>query len=82
MRIIYHSYTPDGFRNHTYDEPPDWKQVQSDYDYVWAYDVPRFSSALASIGERTYTYGPLEVYRVRKTPEDGAVRDSIQMNKD
>ena len=24
-------------------KPPDWQQVQNDYDYVWAYDVSRFS---------------------------------------
>src|ERR1700682_6052857 len=66
MRIIHDSYTPDGFWNHIYEEPPDWKQVQSDYEYVWAYDVPRFSAALAGIGDRIYTFGALEVYRVRK----------------
>ena len=66
MRIVYNSYTPDGFWNLAYDQGPDWKQVQSDYDYVWAYGVPRFSAALAEIGDRVYSYGPLEVYRVRK----------------
>ena len=72
MRIIYDSYTSDGFWNEEYDEPPDWKQVQRDYDYVWAYGVARFSSALAGIGERVYSYGPLEVYRVRKSPAGSA----------
>lgn len=66
MRIVYDSYTPDGFWNNGYDEPPDWNRVQSDYDYVWAYDVSRFSDALSRIGERVYTYGPLQVYRIRK----------------
>ena len=66
MRIIHDSYTPDGFWDHVYDQPPDWKQVQSDYEYVWAYDVPRFSAALAEIGDRIYTFGALEVYRIRK----------------
>src|SRR5260221_4584606 len=56
MRITHDSYTPDGFWDHVYDEPPDWKQVQSDYDYVWAYDVSKFSTPLASIGERIYSY--------------------------
>jgi len=69
MRVIYDSYAPDGFWNLTYDEPPDWKQVQSDYEYVWAYDVARFSSALSGIGDRVYAFGPLEVYRLRKLPE-------------
>jgi hypothetical protein len=66
MRVTYDSYTPDGFWNHEYDDPMDWKQVQSDYDYVWAYDVSKFSAPLAGIGEKVYSYGPLEVYRIRK----------------
>jgi hypothetical protein len=69
MRIIHDSYTPDGFWNLVYDEAPDWQQVQKDYDYVWAYDVPRFSPSLAGIGERIYSSGALEVYRIRKSPE-------------
>jgi hypothetical protein len=68
MRVIYDSYTPDGFWNLTYDEAPDWNQVQTDYEYVWAYAVPKFSSPLASIGDRIYSYGALEVYRIRKSP--------------
>jgi hypothetical protein len=72
MRIIYDSYTPDGFWFHVYDEPPDWKQVQSDYEYVWAYDVPRFSAALVGIGDRIYSFGTLEVYRIRKQADDSA----------
>ena len=82
MRIIYDSYTPDGFFDHVYDTPPDWKQVQSDYEYVWAYDVPKFSAALAGIGERVYLYGPLEVYRMRKTPESGVPGDATQGRND
>jgi hypothetical protein len=70
MRIIHHSYTPDGFWNLIYEETPDWRQVQNDYAYVWAYDVPRFSAALASIGDRIYSYSALEVYRIRKTSKE------------
>jgi hypothetical protein len=70
MRIIHRSYTPDGFWNLIYEETPDWEQVQNDYAYVWAYEVPRFSTALASIGERIYSYGALEVYRIRKTSKE------------
>jgi hypothetical protein len=72
MRIIHDSYTPDGFWFHVYDEPPDWKQVQSDYEYVWAYDVPRFSGALAGIGDRIFSFGALEVYRIRKISSGSA----------
>jgi hypothetical protein len=66
MRIIHDSYTPDGFWDLTYDAPPDWQQVQSDYDYVWAYDVQKFSDQLAQIGEPIYTSDALTVYRIRK----------------
>jgi hypothetical protein len=69
MRIIHDSYTPDGFWNLVYDEPPDWLQVRNEYDYVWAYDVPRFSGSLGEIGERIYSSGRLEVYRIRKSPD-------------
>jgi hypothetical protein len=76
MRIIYESYTPDGFWNLVYAEAPDWQQVQNDYEYVWAYDVPRFSAALATIGERIYTSGALEVYRIRKSAHPTGAPDS------
>jgi hypothetical protein len=66
MRIIHESYTPDGFWNLAYDEPPDWQQVRNDYEYVWAYDVSKFSDPLAGIGETIYSSGPLEVYRIKK----------------
>jgi hypothetical protein len=66
MRIVHDSYTLDGFWDLTYHETPDWKRIQDEYDYVWAYDVARFSPGLDSIGERVYSYGPLEVYRIRK----------------
>jgi hypothetical protein len=68
LRIIHESYTPDGFWDLVYDQPPDWRQVQSDYDYVWAYDVDKFSLALREIGEKIYSAGPLQVYRIRKSP--------------
>jgi hypothetical protein len=76
MRIIHDSYTPDGFWNHVYEETPDWQQVQSDYDYVWAYGVPRFSAALASVGERVYSFNALEVYRIRKISGADAHQDA------
>lgn len=72
MRVVYDSYTPDGFWNLGYDEPPDWPQVASDYQYVWAYGVPEYSAALAGIGDRVYSYGALEVYKLRGVPACGA----------
>lgn len=81
MRIIYNSYTSDGFWDLCYDKPPDWQQVQSDYDYVWAYDVQRFSPALAGIGEKIYSSGALEVYRIRKSPQAAAGPDATFVTK-
>ena len=72
MRIIYDSYTSDGFWDQVYEEAPEWKQVQNDYEYVWAYAVPRFSAALSGIGDKIYSYDALEVYRIRKLPENSA----------
>jgi hypothetical protein len=72
LRVVYRSYTPDGFWDLEYTEAPDWKQVQSDYEYVWAYGVPEFSTALAAIGDRIYSYRALEVYRLRKASGEGA----------
>ena len=81
MRIIHESYTPDGFWNLVYDEPPDWQQVRNDYEYVWAYDVPRFSEALARIGDRIYSSGPLEVYRIRKVFGDAPTEPNAASDK-
>lgn len=83
MRVIYDSYSPDGFWDLAYDAPLDWNQVRTDYEYVWAYDVPRFSSDLAAIGDRVYSYGPLEVYRIQKLPEsDGRAGVPTSEGKD
>ncbi|MGH9680235.1 MAG: hypothetical protein ACRD4Y_09810, partial [Candidatus Acidiferrales bacterium] len=81
MRIIHESYVPDGFCNLVYDNPPDWNLVQRDYQYVWAYDVSKFSTALARIGDKVYSFGPLEVYRLRKFPSVGDLAKSSQVNK-
>lgn len=74
MRVVRDLYTSDGFWDLTYDEPPDWAQVQEDYEYVWAYGVPRFSASLAAIGDRVYSFGALEVYRLRKPPPENSDR--------
>jgi hypothetical protein len=79
MRIIYDSYTADGFWDQVYGEPPDWKKVQSDYEYVWVYDVPRFSAALGGIGERIYASGALQIYRIKKPSESSG--DSMTRRK-
>jgi len=44
----------------------DWGRVESDFDYVWAYHVPQFSSALSSMGTVAYQEGELQVFRINK----------------
>ncbi len=63
-------YSPDGFWELEYKEAPDWEQVREDYDYVWAYNVSRFSEQLDAIGELVYADGALELYRVKKPEAD------------
>jgi len=81
MRIIHESYTPDGFWNLVYDQPPDWRQVKDDYEYVWAYDVPRFSAPLAMIGDKIYSSGALEVYRIGKSSDELSGGPSFGLEK-
>jgi hypothetical protein len=63
LQIRSQAYHPDGFR---YVQSPDWKLVQRDYDYVWAYNVKRFSSELAAIGQLVYQEGDLEVFQLNR----------------
>ena len=45
---------------------PDWGRVQSDYDYVWAYHVPQFSSALSSRGKVVFADDGLKIFRLAR----------------
>lgn len=74
LQIKYDAYSPDGFWDLGYDETPDWKQVREDYDYVWAYNVPRFESGLAAIGDVVYEHGDLEVFRLNKPADSESAK--------
>jgi hypothetical protein len=63
LQIRSEAYHPDGFR---YLKSPDWVRVQRDYDYVWAYNVKRFSSELAAIGHLIYEEGDLQVFQLNR----------------
>ncbi len=67
LRITQDTYTLDGFWELVYDEQVDWKDMQTDYDYVWGYDVPdRFQPGLHSIGNVIYTSGKLQLFQIDK----------------
>jgi len=68
MRITYDSYTDDNFWDPDYPGTPDFAAAAGDYQYIWAYGTPDFSAGLAGIGDRVYTYGALELYKVRAQP--------------
>ncbi len=57
-------YVPAGAWFSGYREPPNWGLVQDTYDYVWGYNVPRFSHPLAGIGKLVFAADGLEVYRI------------------
>jgi hypothetical protein len=65
MRIIYDSYTDDNFWNPAYPGVPDFAAAAGDYQYIWAYGTPDYSAGLAGVGDRVYSYGALELYKVR-----------------
>jgi hypothetical protein len=71
MRITYDSYTDDNFWDPDYPGTPDFAAAAGDYQYIWAYGTPDFSAGLAGIGDRVYSYGALELYKVRPTPTCG-----------
>jgi hypothetical protein len=67
LKITQDTFTLDGFWDLSYDEKVDWKGLQDDYDYVWAYDAPeRFTPGLQSIGIVTYTSGKLQLFQIDK----------------
>jgi hypothetical protein len=49
----------------------DWGRVGTDFDYVWAYKVPQFTSTLSSIGKTVFEGENLQVFRIGKAVEDG-----------
>jgi hypothetical protein len=67
LKTTQELFTLDGFWDLSYDEKVDWKDLQNDYDYVWAYDAPdRFAPGLQSIGTVIYTSGKLRLYKIDK----------------
>ncbi len=68
---------PFAMRLHTYDpcglaftptSRLDWGRVQTDFDYVWAYRVPQFSSALSPGGRVVFEGDDLKILQVERSP--------------
>lgn len=69
LRITYDVYSPDAFWDSEYDDSDvDWERVQQNYDYVWAYNVDRFSPKLRQIGKRIYESGKFQLYEITHKP--------------
>lgn len=66
ISLVFKGYVPAGFGSFYYRAPPDWRRIQADYEYVWAYNVERFSAGLQSIGDVVVASGRLRVYRIHK----------------
>ena len=43
---------------------PDWPEIQRRFDYLWVFDMPRFSAPISKFGELVYSEGPIRVFRV------------------
>lgn len=50
-------------------EAVDWKRIKADYDYVWAYGVPQFSSALSFNGKVVFEGEDLQVFQMREVSD-------------
>ncbi len=64
FQMRYRPYAPREFYEYEYPRPLDWERVRADYDYVWVYNLPRFSPDLQRIGHLVYRTPHLELYRI------------------
>ena len=46
--------------------PLDWARIESDFDYIWAYHVPQFASALSTAGKTVFAAENLQIVQVTK----------------
>ena len=44
---------------------PNWMEVQEHFDYLWVFDVERFSPAISRFSDLIYSRDALKLYRVR-----------------
>ena len=76
LRLKKETYAPDGFWDLSYNEKLELDQIQNQYDYVYAFNVPDYEEDLRSIGDVIYASGKLELFRIR--PPNNPVLTPIQ----
>ena len=59
-------------------DPLDWDSVRRDYDYVWVYDFPRWTTRLTTIGSMVYAGGNLRLYRLTRAADEEAPRAPLR----
>jgi hypothetical protein len=64
LRLKDDVFDLDGFWDLEYTTPVDWQEVRENYDYVWAYNVPRFAPELEAIGKLILAKDRLQVYQL------------------
>ncbi|MGH9601783.1 MAG: hypothetical protein ACRD24_05280 [Terriglobales bacterium] len=73
LHIVHAAYAPPvpEYLPTIYRQPPDWAQIQRDYDFVWAYNVQVFKTELSQIGVPVFEEGDLRVFRITRPPPAG-----------
>lgn len=77
LRIVPRSYAPKGFGWGHYKKAPNWGLVQSEYDYVWAYNVKSFVPGLEAIGTEVFARRGLVVFRLTAARHFGGCRKLV-----
>ena len=52
---------------------PDWPEIRRRFDYLWVFDLPRFSAPISKFGELVYSEGPVRVFRVLPISQPSSV---------
>jgi len=66
FQVKLQTYTPSPSPEYllTRNEPIDWKQIEADYDYLWAYGADQNALSLKAIGKLVFDSGNLQVFRL------------------
>jgi len=62
---------------------PDWPEIQKRFDYLWVFDLPRFSAPISKFAQLVYSEGPVQVFRVLPiSPPDSGPTTSHEPNQE